>query len=154
MKRATLLPILIVSCLAPAGRAMGSDATIEALASDAVRVLQEYVRVDTINPPGNETRGVEYLAKILDAAGIGYETAESAPGRGNIWARLEGGDEPAILLLHHIDVVPADEDHWTADPLGGEIRTGTCTAAGLSTRRRAVSCTSRHSSRCTPTLVR
>jgi len=124
VKRATLLPILIVSWLAPAGRAIGSDTSIEALAGDAVRVLQEYVRVDTINPPGNETRGVEYLAKILDAAGIGYETAESAPGRGNIWARLEGGDEPAILLLHHIDVVPADEDHWTTDPLGGEIRDG------------------------------
>jgi acetylornithine deacetylase/succinyl-diaminopimelate desuccinylase-like protein len=107
-----------------ASTATAGEADLQALATDAVRVLQEYVRVDTTNPPGNETRGVKFLAKILDAAGVEYETAESAPGRGNIWARLEGGDEPAILLLHHIDVVPADGDHWTTDPLGGEIRDG------------------------------
>jgi acetylornithine deacetylase/succinyl-diaminopimelate desuccinylase-like protein len=104
--------------------AAAPDANVGTLSRDAVGVLQEYVRVDTTNPPGNETRGVAFLAKILDAAGIVYETVESAPGRGNIWARLEGGDEPAILLLHHIDVVPADKKHWTADPLGAEIRDG------------------------------
>lgn len=121
MKPASLVALAVLSSAVPAA---AGDADIAALADDAVRVLQEYVRVDTINPPGNETRGVAYLAKILDAAGIEYETAESAPGRGNIWARLEGGDEPAILLLHHIDVVPADENHWTTDPLGGEIKEG------------------------------
>jgi acetylornithine deacetylase/succinyl-diaminopimelate desuccinylase-like protein len=92
--------------------------------SEAVRRLQEYVRVDTINPPGNETRGAEYFARIFERAGIEYETAESAPGRGNVWARLEGGDKPAIVLLHHMDVVPANEEHWTVDPLGAEIRDG------------------------------
>jgi len=124
LKRATLLlaASIFLACADTASPAPEAD--IEALSNDAVRLLQEYVRVDTINPPGNETRGVAFLAKILDAAGIEYETAESAPGRGNIWARLEGGDEPAILLLHHIDVVPADEKHWTADPLGAEIRDG------------------------------
>ena len=45
--------------------------------------------------------------KALDKQGIAYETAEAAPGRGNIWARLEGGDQPALVLLHHMDVVPA-----------------------------------------------
>jgi len=122
VNRGTL--VLAASTLLVAGSATAGEAQLQALATDAVRVLQEYVRVDTTNPPGNETRGVEFLAKILDAAGIEYQTAESAPGRGNIWARLEGGDEPAVLLLHHIDVVPADDDHWTMDPLGGEIRDG------------------------------
>jgi len=121
MKPAILLT-LTSSLLTITGLAQEQD--LETFSQDAVRLLQEYVRVDTTNPPGNETRGVEFLAGILDAYGIKYETAESAPGRGNIWARLEGGDEPAILLLHHIDVVPADEEHWTTSPLGAEIRDG------------------------------
>ena len=79
--------------------------------------LATYVEIDTTNPPGNETRGVEFFAEILEEAGITYETAESAPGRGNIWARLEGGDEPGLVLLHHIDVVPATPEAWVTDPL-------------------------------------
>ncbi|MEE8561773.1 MAG: hypothetical protein V3S91_07365, partial [Gemmatimonadota bacterium] len=62
-----------------------------ALNAQSVELLQEYLRVDTTNPPGNESRAVEFFARILEAEGISYETAESAPGRGNIWARLEGG---------------------------------------------------------------
>jgi acetylornithine deacetylase/succinyl-diaminopimelate desuccinylase-like protein len=95
-----------------------------ALQDETVTRLQEYLRIDTTNPPGNETRGVEYLAGLLETAGIGSETVESAPGRGNLWARIEGGDEPALLLLHHVDVVPADPDHWTRDPFSGEIESG------------------------------
>lgn len=91
---------------------------------EAVRWLQDFIRVDTTNPPGNESRAVEYLAAILDAEGIAWQSAESAPGRGNLWARLEGGDEPALILLQHTDVVPADRRFWTTDPLGGEIRDG------------------------------
>ena len=86
--------------------------------------LETYVEIDTTNPPGNETRGVEFFAAIFDEIGIPYETAESAPGRGNIWARLEGGDEPGVVLLHHIDVVPADPRYWITDPLSGEILDG------------------------------
>ena len=86
------------------------------LIDDAVTRLQDYLRIDTVNPPGNESRGVEFLAGLLDSHGIPYDAVESAPGRGNIWARIEGGDEPALVLLHHIDVVPADADHWRVDP--------------------------------------
>ncbi|MAT84835.1 MAG: peptidase M20 [Gammaproteobacteria bacterium] len=93
-------------------------------AERAPQRLAEYIRVDTTNPPGNETAGVEFLAAILEEAGIPYETAESAPGRGNLWARLEGGDEPALVLLHHIDVVSADPRYWDVDPLAGVIRDG------------------------------
>lgn len=96
----------------------------DSLLDQSVPRLQDYIRIDTINPPGNETRGVEYLAAIFDEARISYETAESAPGRGNIWTRLEGGDEPALVLLHHIDVVPADANYWDTDPLSGEIIDG------------------------------
>lgn len=94
------------------------------LEDEAVQWLQQLIQVDTINPPGNETRAVEFYANIFDAEGIEYETAESAPGRGNIWARIEGGDEPALILLQHTDVVPADEEFWTIPVLSGAIRDG------------------------------
>jgi acetylornithine deacetylase/succinyl-diaminopimelate desuccinylase-like protein len=95
-----------------------------ALQDEAVAWLQAYIRVDTINPPGNEVAGVQFFKAILDAEGIPYETVESAPGRGNIWARLEGGDQPALMLLHHMDVVPANRASWRTDPLSGEIKDG------------------------------
>ncbi|MEQ9399602.1 MAG: M20/M25/M40 family metallo-hydrolase [Longimicrobiales bacterium] len=104
--------------------AAAQDVDMEALQDEAVRWVQEYLRVNTMNPPGNEIAGARYLAGIFEAEGIPYEIAESAPGRGNIWARLDGGDAPALVLLHHIDVVPADERYWTDDPLSGEIRDG------------------------------
>jgi acetylornithine deacetylase/succinyl-diaminopimelate desuccinylase-like protein len=85
-------------------------------ASTALDHLARYVEIDTTNPPGNESRGIAYLASVLEAAGIPYHTAESAPGRGNLWARLEGGDEPALVLLHHVDVVPADAAAWQTPP--------------------------------------
>ena len=56
----------------------------------AVEWLQEYIRIDTVNPPGNEIAGARFFAAILEAEGIPYELVESAPGRGNIWARLDG----------------------------------------------------------------
>ena len=100
------------------------SAFAQSIEDEALGWLQEFIQVDTINPPGNETRAVEFIANILDAEGIAYQTAESAPGRGNLWARLEGGDEPALILLQHTDVVPADPQYWTTDPLSGEIKDG------------------------------
>jgi len=94
------------------------------LEDEAVQGLQDLIRIDTINPPGNETRAVDFYAQLLDAEGIAWESAESAPGRGNIWARIEGGDEPALILLQHTDVVPAEKQFWTIDPLSGDIRDG------------------------------
>ena len=89
----------------------------QTIEDEAVAWLQEFIKVDTINPPGNEYRAVEFYSRIFEAEGIAFETAESAPGRGNIWARLEGGDEPALILLQHTDVVPAEMEYWTIEPL-------------------------------------
>ncbi len=91
--------------------------TVSYAQTPSLERLKTYVEIDTTNPPGNESRGVEFFAEIFSGAGIAYETAESAPGRGNIWARLEGGDEPGLVLLHHIDVVPATPEAWVTDPL-------------------------------------
>ena len=112
------LPLLL------AGAVSGQVVDAGRMQDDAVRRVQEYLRVNTINPPGNEARGVDFFRRIFEAEGIRYETVEPAPGRGNIWARLEGGPEPALVLLHHMDVVPADAVFWDTDPLSGEERGG------------------------------
>jgi acetylornithine deacetylase/succinyl-diaminopimelate desuccinylase-like protein len=109
---------LLLSCT------LSIPAHAQSIDEEAVAWLQEYIRIDTINPPGNESRAVDFYSRIFTAEGISFQTAESAPGRGNIWARLEGGDEPALILLQHTDVVPADPKFWTTDPLSGDIRDG------------------------------
>jgi acetylornithine deacetylase/succinyl-diaminopimelate desuccinylase-like protein len=108
--------------------AQGTDLT--ALQDRAIEWLREYIRLETVNPPGNETRGAQFFARIFEAEGIDHEVVESAPGRGNVWARLEGGDAPALVLLHHIDVVPADPAYWSVDPFAAEIRDGHITGRG------------------------
>jgi acetylornithine deacetylase/succinyl-diaminopimelate desuccinylase-like protein len=109
---------LTLSCASAANEQAGE------YAAAAAERLSAYIQINTQNPPGNETRGAEFIASILEDAGIAYETAESAPGRGNIWARLEGGDKPALVLLNHMDVVPADLRYWSFNPFSGAIRDG------------------------------
>ena len=95
------------------------------LGEETVDVLRRYLMVDTTNPPGGETEGARFLEALLRRDGIASETAESAPGRGNLVARVAGdGSLPAIVLHHHIDVVYADRRYWTVDPFGGEIHHG------------------------------
>ena len=87
--------------------------------------LQDLLRIDTTNPPGNETAAAEYIAGVLGRAGYQPLITESAPGRGNVTARLEpAGGEPALLLLGHTDVVAAEPDKWSRDPFGGDLHDG------------------------------
>ena len=91
---------------------------------DPIELLSDFIGVDTINPPGNESRAVDFYAKIFEEEGIEYFSGESVPGRGNIWARIKGGDKPALILLQHTDVVPASKDFWKTDPMVAEIKDG------------------------------
>jgi acetylornithine deacetylase/succinyl-diaminopimelate desuccinylase-like protein len=95
------------------------------LGEEAVQLLRRYLMIDTTNPPGNETAGVAFLEAVLARENIPCETAEAAPGRGNLVARLAGdGTRPGLVLHHHIDVVPADRRHWSVDPFGGVVQDG------------------------------
>ena len=96
----------------------------ETIETEAVEWLKAYLQIETVNPPGNESRAVDYISNIFEQEGIEFNSAESAPGRGNIWARIEGGDKPALVLLHHSDVVPVNEKYWDFDPFSGEIKDG------------------------------
>jgi len=93
----------------------------------AVTWMQEYLRVDTTNPPGSEMRAVEFYKKILDAEGIENRAFEIAPGRGDLWARIPHTTSEAkrpIILLNHTDVVTSDASHWKVPPFSGEIKDG------------------------------
>jgi len=97
---------------------------MRALQDEAVANLEQYVRLNTTNPPGNEDQTMKFFAEIFTKEGIPFETALSAPGRGNIWARLKGGSQPALLLLSHMDVVPADPRFWSVDPFAATVKDG------------------------------
>ncbi|HWZ75807.1 MAG TPA: M20/M25/M40 family metallo-hydrolase [Candidatus Sulfotelmatobacter sp.] len=89
--------------------------------------MQQYLRVDTTNPPGNEMRGAEFFKKILDDEGIESRVFEIAPGRGDLWARIPHTTADAkrpIILLNHMDVVTSDASHWKVPPFSGELRDG------------------------------
>ncbi len=91
----------------------------------AVRWMQEYLQVDTTNPPGNEARATAFFKKIFDEEGIENRVFDYAPGRANIWARLPGsGKQRPIILLNHTDVVTSDPAHWKFPPFSGAIENG------------------------------
>lgn len=93
----------------------------------AVTWMQEYLRVDTTNPPGNEMRAASFFKNILDQEGIEDRVFEYAPGRGDLWARLPHTTTEAkrpIILLNHMDVVTSDASHWKVPPFSGEIKDG------------------------------
>ena len=115
-----LLPLLVAA--APLVAQQGPD--LGKLEDEAVRRTTEYLRINTTNPPGNEAETMRFFARILAAEGIPFDTASSAPGRGNIWARLKGGGQPALVLLHHMDVVPADRRYWDVDPFSATVKDG------------------------------
>jgi acetylornithine deacetylase/succinyl-diaminopimelate desuccinylase-like protein len=96
---------------------------------ETARLLSGYIRIDTTNPPGNELAGARYLERFLASQGISARVYESAPGRGNVVARLaatrpEPGLGGPILLLSHIDVVPADPEAWAFAPFSGAVEDG------------------------------
>lgn len=93
---------------------------------EAVRILRDYVRIDTTNETKGEKAGAEFLKSFFDCAGIENEIVCPAPGRCNLLARLPGRRrEGALLLLNHIDVVEAYPQFWTeAKPFSGSIRHG------------------------------
>jgi acetylornithine deacetylase/succinyl-diaminopimelate desuccinylase-like protein len=125
--RRLLAPLLALGLLGPSP----APARQPDLISEPARWLQRYLQIDTTNPPGREQQAASFLADILHREGISTRLLVSPQGRTSLWARLsvppskapqeDGGR--AIVLMHHMDVVPAGPG-WTARPFAGEIRDG------------------------------
>ena len=93
-----------------------------AIQKEAIQILQQYLRIDTSNPPGHTAKAADFLSGILKKEGLPVTRYESKPGLAIIHARLKGtGAGKPIVLLNHMDVVPADKSRWKVDPFAGTI---------------------------------
>ncbi len=114
---------------APSGRL--DDATWAAAHDSLIATLGDLIRIPSVNPPApdrpdQELAAARHIAGLLEAEGLRPEIVEPVPGRGSVHVRLRGdgtGGEP-LLLLSHLDVVPAPPDRWSHDPFAAEIADG------------------------------
>ena len=126
------LLLLAVAALVPgplhSQTARGKPVDWTALATESQRVLSDYLKINTTNPPGNEILAANFLKAILEREGIVvqlYDSAELGSGHVNLYARIKGnGTKKAIALVNHMDVVPATPSFWSVDPFGGIVKDG------------------------------
>src|SRR5262249_37636182 len=101
--------------------------------NEAADLLAGLVKINTSNPPGTETQAAQYIKALLAQEGIDSEIFESAPGRGNIVARLKGtGKARPLLLMGHLDVVGVERAKWTIDPFAAVVKDGYLYCRGAS----------------------
>ena len=121
MRTAQFLPLLLTFCAAAAS---AQTPDWKGLEQEALTTLQSYVRIDT-SPSGDVIKSADFVQGLLEREGIPVKRYESGPGRAIVLARLKGsGPAKPLLLLHHMDVVPADASRWKRAPYGGEIAEG------------------------------
>ena len=114
----------VVAC-ASVGRAQAPAIDWEKQKAETLQHYLALVRIDTSNPPGNETKVVEYLKKVLESENIPTRIFALDPNRANLVARLKGnGTRRPILILGHTDVVGVQREKWPVDPFGAILRDG------------------------------
>lgn len=127
MKAVLLLIAVLTGAFLPAPAARGgqgepTEADWARYQDLAVSLLQEYLRLDTSNPPGNEARAARFFQQALEREGIPAQVFEFAPGRANVYARLRGdGSRKPLILLNHTDVVTAAPQRWRTPPFSGAL---------------------------------
>lgn len=90
----------------------------------ALQIFKGLLRIDTSNPPGDETQAVRFLQGVLAAEGLESMCLEGKEGRGNLRAHLPGGSQRPIILLSHLDVVDAMAEDWEEPPFGAVEKDG------------------------------
>jgi acetylornithine deacetylase/succinyl-diaminopimelate desuccinylase-like protein len=97
----------------------------DAVRHETLAHLQALLRINTVNPPGNEMQAARYIEAVLVREGIDTQVFEPAPGRAAVVARLRGdGSRQPVLLMAHMDVVGVEAEHWSVDPFGGVVKDG------------------------------
>lgn len=118
------VPVLVLLLTATLQCRNAEGVPRDPLDGEAETAFVEYLKIDTTNPPGNESRGAKFLRDLLAKQGIDVRLVGDDPQRQGVWARLDSGtSEKALLLLSHIDVVPAVAASWTKPPFAG-VRDG------------------------------
>jgi len=93
--------------------------------AEILRHFRALIQIDTTNPPGNETKAVEYLKKVLEDEGIPTQTFSLDPNRTNLVARLRGnGSKKPLLIMAHTDTVGVQREKWPVDPFGAVLKDG------------------------------
>lgn len=126
VRRAALCSLLVgITILASSSTQAQSSINWDSLQKEAVELFVQYLKIDTTNPPGNETRAANFFAELCKREGIEHQVFEPFPGRGTLWARLKGnGSQRPIILLNHTDVVPHSPEFWSVPAFSGQIKDG------------------------------
>ena len=140
--RTALFLMLLLTLLFPQLRAEDSSKLLSARIpqdhlstySDlAVQWVEEYLRIDTTNPPGHELRAAQFFKDIFDREGIENQLFEYQPGRADFWARIPhtgNSSKRPIVLLNHMDVVTSDTTTWKVPPFSGQVVDGSIYGRG------------------------
>ena len=125
--------LVLIVLLLSVTRSAAMDIDWSKARAEAVQLLQELIRIDTTNPPGNERAAALHIQKLLEADGIETRVLDLSPGRANLYARIKGdGRSRPLILLSHTDVVMAEPQRWSVPPFSGEIRDGFVYGRGAS----------------------
>lgn len=96
-----------------------------AVEAEVTCLLRQYLQLDTSNPPGNEGLTARFLQALLEREGVASQLLSPGPGRANLWARFPGRSRGhGLMLVHHMDVVPARARDWSEPPFGGTLKDG------------------------------
>jgi acetylornithine deacetylase/succinyl-diaminopimelate desuccinylase-like protein len=123
-KRTSFIPLFLLLLFSPiyAWPAAPDWAAVE---KEAGELLSSSIQIDTTNPPGNELAVANFWKQHIVQEGLEAQVLQSQPGRGVVYARLRGtGEKKALVLLHHLDVVPAVAADWEVEPFAGTIKDG------------------------------
>lgn len=104
---------------------LAADVDYPRLTNEAVRLLSEYLAIDTTNPPGDVSKAADWVESVLGSAGIASKRLGGSPDKANVVATIDGSDDlRPFVLSHHMDVVGAPADQWSVDPFGGLVKDG------------------------------
>ena len=115
----------LLSCVASVAAAERYAVDWSRVNSETLEHFTQLLRIDTSNPPGNETKAAKYVQTVLEREGIPAKLFSKDPDRANLVARIRGkGSARPVLIMGHTDVVGVQREKWTVDPFSGLRKDG------------------------------